>query len=81
MPSGSVHRPGSRTRSGPGGSIAKSGGVYTFRSKDSNATVRLYTDLDCEEAAALHARTPLTDLYGNPFDAATWFPGTLLYAN
>jgi len=55
--------------------------VYTFRSKDSNATVRLYTDLDCEEAAALHARTPLTDLYGNPFNAATWFPGTFLYAN
>ena len=55
--------------------------MYTFRSKDSNASVRLYTDLDCEEAAALHARTPLTDLYGNPFDAATWFPGTLLYAN
>ena len=59
----------------------KNGCVYTFRGKDSNATVRLYTDLDREEAAALHARSPLTDLYGNPFAAATWFPGTLLYAH
>ena len=54
--------------------------MFTFRAKDSGAAVRLYTDLDRDEAAALNARTPLADLYGNPFDAATWFPGTLLYA-
>ena len=55
--------------------------MFTFRAKDSSAVVRLYTDLDREEACALHARTPIMDLYGNPFNAATWFPGTLLYAH
>jgi hypothetical protein len=58
----------------------KVGCVFTFRAADSSAVVRLYTDLDRDEATALNARTPLTDLYGNPFDAAIWFPGTILYA-
>ena len=55
------------------------GCVFAFRG--SNGGVRLYTDLSPDEAAALHARTPLVDLYGNTFDPATWFPGTLLYAH
>ena len=59
----------------------KNGCAYAFRAKDSNAAVRLYVDLDRDEATTLNARTPLVDLYGNPFDAATWFPGTLLYAH
>ena len=59
----------------------KIGCVFTFRAADSSAVVRLYTDLDRDEATALNARTPLTDLYGNPFDATTWFPGTILYAH
>ena len=42
--------------------------------------VRLYTDLTADEAAALNARTPLRDVYGNPYDRATWFTGSLLYA-
>ena len=52
-----------------------------FEFRGSNGGVRLYTDLSPGEAAALHARTPLVDLYGNTFDPATWFPGTLLYAH
>ena len=56
-----------------------SGCVYSFR--DGNgAHVRLYTDLTADEADSLNARTPLRDLYGNSYDRATWFKGTLLYA-
>ena len=55
------------------------GCVFAFSGDD--GCVRLYTDLSRDEAAALHARTPLVDLYGNTFDPATWFPGSLLYAH
>ena len=55
------------------------GCVFAFRG--SNGGVRLYTDLSPGEATTLHARTPLVDIYGNTFDPATWFPGTLLYAH
>jgi len=42
--------------------------------------VKLYTDLTADEADALNARTPLRDVYGNPYDRALWFKGSLLYA-
>jgi hypothetical protein len=51
-----------------------SGCVYAFHG------VKLYTDLTADEADALNARTPLRDVYGNPYDRATWFTGSLLYA-
>ena len=58
-----------------------SGCVYSFRGgKGMPPRVRLYTDLTVDEADALNARTPLRDLYGNSYDRATWFKGTLLYA-
>ena len=57
-----------------------SGCVYTFSGRDARPRVRLYTDLTADEADALNARTPLRDVYGNPYDRATWFKGSLLYA-
>jgi len=58
-----------------------SGCVYSFRGdKDYPRCVRLYTDLTPDEADALNARTPLRDIYGNSYDRAIWFKGTLLYA-
>ena len=48
--------------------------------RDALPRVRLYTDLTADEADALNARTPLRDVYGNPYDRATWFSGSLLYA-
>ena len=54
---------------------------YTFRRDGArHPVVKLYTALTPAEADALNARTPLRDLYGNPYDASTWFKGTLLYA-
>ena len=57
-----------------------SGCVYTFSGRDARPRIRLYTDLTADEADALNARTPLRDVYGNPYDRATWFAGSLLYA-
>ena len=57
-----------------------SGCVYTFSGRGALPRVRLYTDLSADEADALNARTPLRDLYGNPYDRATWFTGSILYA-
>jgi len=57
-----------------------SGCVYTFHGRDALPRVRLYTDLTADEADALNVRTPLRDLYGNPYDRSTWFIGSLLYA-
>ena len=57
------------------------GCVYSFRGgRGAFPCVRLYTDLTTDEADALNARTPLRDLYGNPYDRTTWSKGTLLYA-
>ena len=56
------------------------GCVYTFSRRDARPRVRLYTDLTADEADALNARTPLRDVYGNPYDRAAWFAGSLLYA-
>ena len=60
--------------------FGSSGCVYTFSGRDALPRVRLYTDLTADEADALHARTPLRDVYGNPYDRAAWFAGSLLYA-
>ena len=57
-----------------------SGCVYAFHGRDALPRVRLYTDLTADEADALNARTPLRDVYGNPYDRAIWFTGSLLYA-
>ncbi len=59
--------------------FGRNGCAFEFRREGSLGGVTLYTDLERDEAAALNARTPLADLYGNPFDPATWFPGSLLY--
>ena len=57
-----------------------SGCVYSFRGGKGGARIRLYTDLTADEADALNARTPLRDIYGNPYARATWPNGSLLYA-
>ena len=57
-----------------------SGCVYSFRGGKGGARIRLYTDLTADEADALNARTPLRDIYGNPYARTTWPNGSLLYA-
>jgi len=59
----------------------KEGCEYTFRHDGArHPVVKLYTGLSSDEANALNARTPLRDLYGNPYDSAAWFKGSLLYS-
>ena len=63
------------------GDFGAKGCVYEFRaSGERRGTVRLYTDLDADEADQLAKSVPLRDLYGNPYSRDTWFKGSLLYA-